>query len=293
MKYFLNFLVLIFSINYIYSQSNLLNAKTPSEIEKLDSESNKSVFLEYDEIDQKDVLWSKVVYEYIDLNEKLNYPLLFPIKDNVYRNSRKSLWKTILDEIKKGTITELYKADDDQFKEEYKATDDPLTDKNEVLSLYMDDSGTFLGSENIRGYNIKGIWYFDKVHSQLKYRLLAIQAVGDEIKSIKSSLRRKEEVPKTEYHWIWYPSIRGILHNSKVFNDKNNNNSISFDDLLINRRFNSYIYKYDNVYGNRKISDYIKKRDGESDNQFRLRMILESERIKNEILNFELDMWGY
>ena len=52
-----------------YSQSNLLNAKKPSQIgnEIIKSE-NKSI--EYPEIDDTDVLWSKVVYEFIDLNEK-------------------------------------------------------------------------------------------------------------------------------------------------------------------------------------------------------------------------------
>ena len=56
--------------------------------------------------------------------------------------------------------------------------------------------------------------------------------------------------------------IREILHKSKVFNDKNNNNAISFDELLVNRRFNSFIYKYDNVYGNRSDPNYIEKRPG-------------------------------
>ena len=93
--------------------------------------------------------------------------------------------------------------------------------------------------------------------------------------------------------WIWYPSIREILAKHQVFNDRNNNNRISFDDLLVNRRFSSFIYKYDNVYGDREIKDYIVKRPGETNQQHQLRIILESERIKKEILDFELDMWGY
>ena len=57
----------------------------------------------------------------------------------------------------------------------------------------------------------------------------------------------------------------------------------SFDQLLISRRFSSYIYKEDNVYGDRAIKDY--KKPG-------LESILESERIKKEILDFEQDMWN-
>ena len=66
-----------------------------------------------------------------------------------------------------------------------------------------------------------------------------------------------------------------------------------FDELLINRRFSSYIYKYDNVYGDREIRDYIRQRDNESYAQWQTRIIMESERIKKEILDFEIDMWGY
>jgi len=93
----------------------------------------------------------------------------------------------------------------------------------------------------------------------------------------------KEKGKEQPYFWVWYPSIREILHKEMVYNDKNNANRISFDQLLISRRFNSYIYKEDNVYGNRAISDY--KKPG-------LQSILESERIKKEILDFELDMWN-
>ena len=60
-------------------------------------------------------------------------------------------------------------------------------------------------------------------------------------------------------------------------------NRISFDQLLISRRFSSFIYKEDNVYGDRAIKDY--KNPG-------LESILESERIKKEILDFEQDLWN-
>ena len=68
-----------------------------------------------------------------------------------------------------------------------------------------------------------------------------------------------------------------------VYNDRNSATSISFDQLLISRRFSSFIYKEDNIYGNRAIRSYKDKG---------LQAILESERIKKEILDFEQDMWN-
>ena len=268
-----------------YSQSNLLNAKKPSQIgnEIIKSE-NKSI--EYPEIDDTDVLWSKVVYEFIDLNEKLNFQLLFPVNDEQYSSTRKSLWKIIRENVENGNIDEVFDVRNDNF-----LSSNRVTGTDKIKDFYGSkftpgDSRpqTYATSSDITGYKIKGVWFFDKRHSEMKYRLLGIQPVGRNL---------KEAGKEQGYFWIWYPSIRDVLSNHMVFNDKNNNNRISFDDLLVNRRFSSYIYKYDNVYGDRTIRDYIRQRNGESNRQYQLRLIMESERIKKEILDFDVDMWGY
>ena len=277
-------LSLIFCISS-YGQSNLLNAKKPSEIgTELIKADKKSI--EYPEIDDTDVLWSKVVYEFIDLNEKLNFQLLFPVNDEQYTSTRKSLWKIIRENVENGSIDEVFDVRNDNFLNSNK-----ITGTEKIKDFYGSkftpgDSRpqTYATSSDITGYKIKGVWFFDKKHSEMKYRLLGIQPVGRNLK-----VSGKEQ----GYFWIWYPSIRDILSNHMVFNDKNNNNRISFDDLLVNRRFSSYIYKYDNVYGDRTIRDYIRQRNGESNRQYQLRLIMESERIKKEILDFDVDMWGY
>ena len=268
-----------------YSQSNLLNAKKPSQIgNEIIKFENKSI--EYPEIDDTDVLWSKVVYEFIDLNEKLNFQLLFPVNDEQYSSTRKSLWKIIRENVENGNIDEVFDVRNDNF-----LSSNRITGTDKIKDFYGSkftpgDSRpqTYATSSDITGYKIKGVWFFDKRHSEMKYRLLGIQPVGRNL---------KEAGKEQGYFWIWYPYIRDILSNHMVFNDKNNNNRISFDDLLVNRRFSSYIYKYDNVYGDRTIRDYIRQRNGESNRQYQLRLIMESERIKKEILDFDVDMWGY
>ncbi len=283
-----SFIILILSFLFClssYSQSNLLNAKKPSEIgNELIKSDKKSIV--YPEIDDTDVLWSKVVYEFIDLNEKLNFQLLFPVNDEQYTSTRKSLWKIIRENVENGNIDEVFDVRNDNF-----LSSNRITGTDKIKDFYGSkytpgDSRpqTYATSSDITGYKIKGVWFFDKKHSEMKYRLLGIQPVGRNLKEFG-----KEQ----GYFWIWYTSIRDVLSNQMVFNDKNNNNRISFDDLLVNRRFSSYIYKYDNVYGDRTIRDYIRQRNGESNRQYQLRLIMESERIKKEILDFDVDMWGY
>ena len=302
MKKIFLFALLVFSSNNMFGQANLLNAKNPLEVG--DSSSSKAVveFMDYEYVDDKDILWSKVVYEFIDLNERLNFPLLFPVNDTKYDDTRKSLWRIIRENIENGKISEVYDSNNDNFTEASRIIGKDSTDleaniyKNYNISdiyksKYVPESFVpreIASSADIFGYVIKGVWYFDKIHAELRYRLLAIQPYGTDLKTSVDG-----EETETGYFWIWYPSIRQILDDHLVFNDKNNNNRVSFDELLINRRFSSYIYKYDNVYGDREIRDYIRQRDNESYAQWQTRIVMESERIKKEILDFEIDMWGY
>jgi len=293
-------ILLIFLANESFSQANLLNAKNPSEIGD-SSASSKAIneFVDYEKVDDKNILWSKVVYEFIDLNERLNFPLLFPVNDTKYDDTRKSLWRVIRENIENGKISEVYDSNNDNFTEASRIIGKDSTDleaniyKNYNItdiykSKYVPESFVpreVASSADIFGYVIKGIWYFDKIHAELRYRLLAIQPYGTDLKTSVDG-----EETETGYFWIWYPSIREILDDHLVFNDKNNNNRISFDELLINRRFSSYIYKYDNVYGDREIRDYIRQRDNESYAQWQTRIVIEYERIKKENVNFEIHM---
>ena len=278
MKNLIFLFCVLFSVN-VFSQANILNASTPSEIgiQNYDQkQSDNDSFLEFDYIDERDILWSKIVYEKIDLNEKLNFPLLFPVNDETYEKNRKSLWRILKENIINKRITELYFDRHDNFKDKMS-----FADVMEVVSFTELINGVQTPAEELKSiditaYRIKGMWYFDKRQGEMKYRLLGLMPVG-------KNLKDDDGKNNTDLFWIWYPSVRKILHEEKVFNDKNNASSISFDQLLVSRRFSSFIYKEDNVYGDRSIKDY--KVPG-------LESILESQRIKKEILDFEQDMWN-
>lgn len=278
MKNLILLVCLVFSVNS-FAQANILNASTPSEIgiQNFDQkQSDNDSFLEFDYIDERDILWSKIVYEKIDLNEKLNFPLLFPVNDETYAKNRKSLWRILKENIVNKRITELYFDRNDNFKDKMS-----FNDVMEVVSFTELINGVQTPAEELKSiditaYRIKGMWYFDKRQGEMKYRLLGLMPVG-------KNLKDDDGKNNTDLFWIWYPSVRKILHEEKVFNDKNNASSISFDQLLVSRRFSSFIYKEDNVYGDRSIKDY--KIPG-------LESILESQRIKKEILDFEQDMWN-
>jgi len=276
-----------------FAQSNLLNAKTPQEIGKkteaqLKSDNDKP--LPYGYVHDRDVLMAKMVWEFIDLDERINFPMYFPVEGNLGPD-RKSLYAVLVDNMKSGKITEVY--DDSYF-----TTKKSLKDIEISLSkIDTADAGreqynagekiseeyivkTDITPANVMGYKIKGYWYFDKRQGELKYRLQGICPVVPDVYTMGT-----EEEDPIELFWVYFPAVRDVLHEAKAFNDKNSALPITFDHLLNSRRFNGVIYQEENVMGDRKIEEYMK------DNA--QMQLLESERIKDKIRNFEQDMWNY
>ena len=283
---FRNYLLLFFALattGLLNSQVNLLNAKKVEQIGKKSDQqiaSDNDGPLPYGYVDDRDILWSKVVWEFIDLNQKINLPYYFPIDTANISSDRRSLFDTLIKGIKQGKIKEAY-------------SDSFFTSKitqNEIetrLVNVRDENGykdTFrIQTQDVEGYMIKGMWYFDKRQGELKYRLLALAPMGKDVQTL--GVENIEDENLYELFWIFFPSARNVLHDSKIFNPKNASHPISFDHLLNARRFSSVIVREENIYGNRAIEDYVR---GNS-----LFQLLEADKIKENIRNREMDMWNY
>ncbi len=280
------------------AQANILNAKLPDDIGKKTEaqiEQDNDAPLKYGYVDDRDILWSKTVWEIIDLDERVNFPLYYPTDTIGIGADRRSLYHVLMKNIKNGNLTEVYT--DSYFTEKRKFEDLTATLSKvdttdlgyEQLNAGEQISAEFinqrdLSAADIEEYRIKGIWYFDKRQGELKYRLLGIAPVAPDVNFIDDESVDPGE-NKVELFWVWYPAARQILHDAKVYNQRNSARPISFDMLLNARRFNGVIYKEDNVHGDREIDDYI------FDNA--LFQLLEAKRIKEVIRDREQDMWSY
>ena len=267
----------------VSAQANLLNSSNVEGIgtktkEQLAADNDKP--LPYGYIDDRDILWSKIVWEFVDLNQKINLPYYFPIDTTNISNNRRSLFDTLLKGIKTGKIKEAYS---DSFFNS-KITSQEIAGK--LMNIRQDGNNidTFdIKTQDVIGYKIKGMWYFDKRQGELKYRLLAVAPMGPDVQTL--GVAEIDDDNLYELFWVFYPAAREVLHSAKVFNPKNSSHPISFDHLLNSRRFASHIIREENLYGNRKISDYVR---GNS-----LFQLLEADKIKEGIRNREIDMWNY
>jgi len=262
-----------------FAQSNLLNAKTPDEIGKKtsaqDSLDNDKP-LPYGYVGDRDVLLARKVWEVIDLDQRINFPMYFPIEDNI-GSDRRSLFSVLISAIKDGSLTQVY---DDSYFTRKKTSEDIQT---VFFFKELNDYGTDIMNQNpgkteealkakglltdehyttseltgadVTKYKIVGTWYFDKRQGEMKYRILGICPMAVDA---LTKLRQGAEAEPIELFWVFYPGARDVLHKAKAFNEKNSALPITFDHLLNSRRFSSNIVKEENVYGDRLIEDYMK-----------------------------------
>ncbi|MDC0514442.1 gliding motility protein GldN [Flavobacteriaceae bacterium] len=293
--FFILLFVIVLHSNSSWSQANLLNAKVPQEVGMKVLQDQSPIAYGY--IDDRDVLWSKTIWEIIDLNERINFPYYYPtINNGLLSNNRKSLFRILYDNIASGEITEIYSTS--YFIESEKLTFEDLTDvlvsrnlssegiskSNAGEQVTEDDYDTYkIESDKISQYRIKGTWYFDKRLGELKYRLLGIAPVAPDVSTLSQGPEAMKDA-LVPLFWIWFPDAREALANNGVFNTRNSSQPVTYDHMLNSRRFNATIYREENVYEDRQVNEYIY--------EDALRQLLESERIKSEIRDFEQDMWS-
>jgi gliding motility associated protien GldN len=292
------FSLIIVAIGGVFSanaQANLLNARVPQDIGNLNDqqqEANDETPLAYGFVDDRDVMWSKTVWEIIDLDERINFPYYYPTDTLNLGPERRSLFDVLKKNLSNSNIKEVYKSAYFQEKLTYEEIQERLIAVDTTDAGYEQfNADGFVDPQfierrritaaEIRQYKIKGTWYFDKRLGELKYRLLAVCPVAPDV-AVKTLEGEEEDL--VELFWVWFPDARPSLNKNKVFNTRNSSQPITYDHMLNSRRFSSNIYKEENVYEDREVKDYIY--------EDALRMLLESERIKSVIRDYEQDMWN-
>jgi len=158
-----------------------------------------------------------------------------------------------------------------------------------------------LGSIDIIGYEIKEVWFFDKQRSVLDKRIIAIRPVFEYEKEVINAIvptnadgtpatppvDAEDEEGDKEVQlgpWFYFPELRNYLACADVYNKENENESKSFDDIFLKRRFSGVVKAEGNDLDNRTIQSYI---------MYGLDQVLESERIKDKIRTYEHDVWEF
>jgi len=240
----------------------------------------------YPYIRQADVLWGKRIWQIIDLRQKMNLPLYYPIDEISDR-------KNLFDVMKQGLLVDgsltAYSTgplgNDDEFNipllaseiESMMSTIDTTyttdVDTGEMIEVIQQLD---IESQSVKQYKIKEDWYFDRQRSERYVRIIGI-APRIEITGDDGEVRGMRDL-----FWLYFPECRYVFANWDIFNRHNDSERLSYEDFFWKRLFTSYIVKETNVY-DRNIAEYTSGIDH----------LLEAERIKEEIFEFEHDLWSY
>jgi hypothetical protein len=178
-------------------------------------------------------------------------------------------------------------------------------------SVNFPDNILFINSACITAYNIKEDWFFDKERSVLDRRIIAIAPVarmkfaapdkggdiseeginrfssligvdrnGDLIDASGNSYTGN--FVEKELFWLYFPELRDVIINYYVYNEQSDAQWMSFDDLFWKRKFSSTIYRVSDKF-DREIEDY----------KYGVDALYESEKIKDDIRKWEIDVWNY
>jgi gliding motility associated protien GldN len=275
---FLVFLTLVSSV--LNGQSVLGDEKAYDGVYKREHIASRKP-IPYAPIREADVMWKRRITRYIDLREKMNLPLYFPIGNDV--NGLRSLTNVLYKAVTEEVSLRVYSSATDDFSVELTPGDvKKITEKSfektvpSSLDPSVDSVITVTESfspNRVKKLMIKEEWFFDKQRSVLDVRILGI-----------SLLYEQEDKDKGDQpiFWVYFPEARTLLAKYDVFNRQNPSERRSFDDIFWKRQFSSYIVKEENVY-DRSINEYKKGMDA----------LLESNKIKDEIIIFEHDLWEF
>jgi len=240
----------------------------------------------YASLREADVVMAKRIWREIDLREKMNLYMASP---------KARLIDILVKAIQDGELT-AYDAVPNSEKDDIggDSFSTPLTPAQAMAKMVdsaavdkFDKNGDKIGSTMVAGtfapesvvkFRIKEDWVFDKQRSVYEPRIIGIAPM---IKP-NAGAGLNVDVDYQPAFWIYFPAARPILVTKEVFSGKNDATGLSYDDVFLKRIFNSYIVKESNAKDER-IKDYA---DG-------IDRLYESERIKKDLMDWELNLWQY
>lgn len=232
----------------------------------------------YDDIREADIYWEKRIWRNIDFREKINLAFTWPVDpfvqivyDAVVSGELKA-YSPLYDDFSEGTELPL-----EQIIIKFNRTDTSWILDEETYEEKPVIIKTEFDYQTVQKIQIKEDWVFDEETSTMVVRIIGLTMIRDRIDPTTGETLGSEPM-----FWIYYPDLRNIIIRHEVFNEKNSARYLTFEDIFEMRLFSSYIVKEDNVY-DRFIENYTSGID----------QVLESERIKQQIFDFEHNLWEF
>lgn len=244
--------------------------------------------LAYENLRVDDAIYRHKIWREIDTREKMNLPFRYSANEN---NGNQRFISILMKAIQDSAVT-VFDAIDDRFTTPLTIGQvaEKISGGIEIVDIY-DSLGNKTGTkEVVREVNLDSFYtfrikeevIFDKESSRLFWRILGIAPLKNVITSAGVNLGQ------TEMFWVYYPDMRPIFSRYEVYNGKNFGARMSWEELFESRMFSGRIIKstIDNPFDLPISGTPGLKENG-------VFQLLEGERIKEKVFNYEQDLWSY
>jgi len=264
-----------------------------------------------------DVVWSRVIYRIIDMRYKQNYQLYFPTNPDDPKYW--SLFRLIMDAVVNGRTTldgkqeylTLYSANTHGLKPLINDTNIIARNKDMQVTFNVRPMGEIVDTDDpdefmvlydsinnkltLNTYGFPGyvrnqlkyltmeIVFFDKHTSRFYQKIMAIAPLHSKMADgIKDPF---ENLSTQVRFWILFDELRPFMARKYMIPSNNSSKRMTFDNFFSEHLYTSYIVGDDNIFdrmivqGQEVLTEEFVHRD--------------QDRIFNELLNTELDLWEY
>ncbi|MDH6353818.1 gliding motility associated protein GldN [Dysgonomonas sp. PH5-45] len=230
--------------------------------------------------DIEGVVWMREIYRVLDLNKDQNAALYYPTTP---RDGKMNLFSLIMKLFLNNDIT-TYVYDVHSGLEAF--DDDKKLDVKKFLEshsiIYREENGQIIVEDydmyanEIQGYNVKEVWFFDKNNSVVDTKIVALSPI--------LYVQDDYSADKTGYplFWVKYEDIRPYAARMPIMvSNLNNAQNQTIDDYFRKRSYQGDIYRTTNMQ-NRPLAtsgmpaDSLKK---------------EQQKIENQLIEFNKRLW--
>ena len=263
-----------------------------------------------------DIAWARIVYRVIDMRFKQNYQLYAPVstEDPQYR----SLFRTMLGAIQEGMPVYEKSSNIGEIKPIFDLGEMPkemiptilntdrtgeLGDGDIATSEYMLlNYDSVSGEMKFNGYSyrnfvrnqlkfmIQEVIFFDRHYSRLFRKITAIAPMNADNASFYEGMPVMEALYGQILFWVPFDAFRPYMAKQFMTPKKNDNQRITYDEFFEQRKYTSYLVGTNNVY-NRMIPELVSS--SLTGDELHEAIKKEQERLENELLNVEQDLWEY
>jgi gliding motility associated protien GldN len=242
-----------------------------------------------------DIIWSRVVYRIIDMREKQNYQLYFPVRPN---DEYRSLFRVMLDAICSGlnvyrknprdlqpSFNEILDGEDlskafayDNEMENNLIQVNPVTRQRTIgpdqYMRYVRNQLKFL---------IQEIIFFDKHTSRMYSKIIAIAPLYALNPDNVDSRETMNYFRGSVLCWFSFDELRPYLAKQYVIPYRNDNQHLTYDDFFAQKMYSSYLLGDVNSF-NRMLIENTSDPD---------KIRKEQNLIESDLMNVEQDLWEY